>query len=278
MIAIVKKTKSLQIGSKPAIKKAEKLEVRLSDETVEQVDSFDYLGLRVSNCLSCESHITRLCRRTHSRLSLLNRISAFLPKPVLCRIYKQTILPILDYCSIVWHDCGSTLTRQVELVQNRAMRIILKEGKKKCTQEMRNDLNLLTLFNRRRFFRYVLIFKILNNLNCPEQLLDVFKFRSSVRNRELRDETLLDLPKVKTKMGQTMFAYAGAKDWNSLPRHIRQLKSINIFKQTLFKYLLDCDNRNHVCSFSYCRLYFNTIHTLDKHALKLFSQKNFLSP
>ena len=59
------------------------------------------------------------------------------------------------------------------------------------------------------FFRYVLIFKILNNLKCPEQLLDVFKFRSSARNRELRDETLLDLPKVKTKMGQTMFAYAG---------------------------------------------------------------------
>ena len=98
---------------------------------------------------------------------------------------------------------------------------------------MNNELNLLNLFNRRRFFRYVLIFKILNNLNCPEQLLDVFKFRSCIRNRELRDETLLDLPKVKTGMGQTMFAYAGTKDWNSLPRHIRQLKSINIFKHYL---------------------------------------------
>ena len=59
---------------------------------------------------------------------------------------------------------------------------------------MRNELKRLTLLNRRRFFGYVLIFKILNNLRCPEQLLVVFKFRSSVRNRELRDETLLDLP------------------------------------------------------------------------------------
>ena len=71
MIANVKKRKSLLTGSKSAIKKAGNLEVRLSDETVEQVDSFDYLAW--------ESHITRLCRRTHSRLSLLNRISAFLP-------------------------------------------------------------------------------------------------------------------------------------------------------------------------------------------------------
>ena len=104
------------------------------------------------------------------------------------------------------------------------------------------------LLNMRRFFRFVLIFTILNNLDCPEQLLGIFKFRRSVRSRELLDETLLDLPKVETRMGQTMFAYAGAKDWNSLSVHILQLSTIAIFKQTLFKYLLDCDNHNHVCS------------------------------
>ena len=72
----------------------------------------------------------------------------------------------------------------------------------------KSKLKLLTLLNnRRRFFRFVLIFKILNNLDCPEQVLGIFKFRRSVRSREPRDETLLDLPKVKTRMGQTMFAY-----------------------------------------------------------------------
>ena len=86
-----------------------------------------------------------------------------------------------------------------------------------CTQEMRNELKLLTLLNRRRFFRFVLIVQILNNLDCLEQLLGNLKFRRSVRSRELQDETLLDLPKVKTRMGQTMFVYAEAKNWNSLP-------------------------------------------------------------
>ena len=128
-------------------------------------------------------------------------------------------------------------------------RIILKVGRKTCTQGMRNELKRLTVLNRRRFFRFVLIFKILNNLDCPEQLLGIFIFRRSVRSRELRDETLLDLPKVKTRMGQTMFAYAGANDWNSpVPVHIRQLRTIAIFKQTLFKNLLDCGDHNHVCS------------------------------
>ena len=46
---------------------------------------------------------------------------------------------------------------------------------------------------------------------------------------------LLDLPKVKTKMGQTMFPDAGAKDWNSLPRHIRKMTSITSLRESKFQ-------------------------------------------
>ena len=49
-------------------------------------------------------------------------------------------------------------------------------------------------------------------------------------------------------MGQTMFKYAGAKDWNSLPIYIREITSINIFKQTFFTYLFNNDVNSHVCS------------------------------
>ena len=52
----------------------------------------------------------------------------------------------------IFRNRGSTLTKRVEKPQNRAMRIILQEGRNRCTQEMRNKLRLLSLFSRRRFF------------------------------------------------------------------------------------------------------------------------------
>ena len=55
--------------------------------------------------------------------------------------------------------------------------------------------------------------------------------------------------KVKSKMGETMFKYAGAKDWNFLSIYLREITSINIFKQTLFTYLFDNDVNSHVCGF-----------------------------
>ena len=66
-------------------------------------------------------HVNKLCQRTYPKFGLFNRISFFLPKVILLRIYKQTILPILDYGSIVWHECGSTQTKRVEKLQNRAI-------------------------------------------------------------------------------------------------------------------------------------------------------------
>ena len=49
-------------------------------------------------------------------------------------------------------------------------------------------------------------------MDCPIQLKDTFKFRFNVHERNLRDKTLLDLPTVKSAMGQSTFKYAAAKD------------------------------------------------------------------
>ena len=93
--------------------------------------------------------------------------------------------------------------------------------------------------------------KILNNLECPDQLKGIFKLRSTLLERQLREKILLDLSIVRTKIGQSMFKYAGAKDWNLLPKFMREIISINCFKQTLFNYLLESDSSSHSVFFPF---------------------------
>ena len=104
MIPNVKKTKSMVIGSRHALKRANDIEIYLDNEILDVVTTFDYLGVRISDILSWEQHVSRICQRLYPKLGLLNRISSFLPSVILLRIYKQTILPILDYGSTVWHE------------------------------------------------------------------------------------------------------------------------------------------------------------------------------
>ena len=154
----------------------------------------------------------------------------------------------MDYGSIVWHECGSTQTKRVEKLQNRALGIILHQGRRKCSQETRNELKLPTLSTRRCFLRFISIFKILHNLDCPDQLRDIFKFKFNIHDRDLKDDTLLHLPKVISATGHSMFKYAGAKDWNSLPLNFREITSISSFKCSIYMYLLEIDNKSHICS------------------------------
>ena len=66
------------------------------------------------------------------------------------------------------------------------MRCILKADRTTCSQAMRNKLGLLSLYNRRRFHRFILIFKIVQNQQCPEKLVAYLPRRSSIHNMCLR--------------------------------------------------------------------------------------------
>ena len=99
-------------------------------------------------------------------------------------------------------------------------------------------LGLLTLFNRRRTMRRQLVYRIVNDYNCPRQLQGYFVLRSNLRGKVLRDNRELHLPRTKTAMGQSTFMYAATKEWNDLPNDHRNCCSLKIFKTKLFKFFL----------------------------------------
>ena len=51
MIPNVKKTKTMVIGSRQALKKANKIEIYLDNKILDVVTTFYYLGVRISNIL-----------------------------------------------------------------------------------------------------------------------------------------------------------------------------------------------------------------------------------
>ena len=155
---------------------------------------------------------------------------------------------MIDYGCIVWRECNKSLSDKLERLQSQVMRVILRANRTTCTQYMRNILGLLTLYNRRVFLRFVSIFKIVNNQNCPKQLEGYLTSRAELQNRTLRNQGTLDVPQSKTSSGRKTFQIAGASEWNSLPTELRKTTSIGSFKFNLFKQLRDSDISNHKCT------------------------------
>ena len=105
------------------------------------------------------------------------------------------------------------MIESLEGLQNQVMPAILKADRTSCTQSIRSELGLLTLKNQRRFLTFQLVYKIINDYNCPNQLKGYLPWRSSLHRRDLRDNTTLHLPKgIGTTVGQKTSQYAAAKD------------------------------------------------------------------
>ena len=106
LISNPKKCKAMLIGSKHAVRNTRSLQIVLDGKPVKQSDYFKYLGIYIDPCLTWSKHVTYTQSRVYPKLKLLNRISFFLSHDILLRIYKQTVLPLLDYGCVVWAECS----------------------------------------------------------------------------------------------------------------------------------------------------------------------------
>ena len=71
------------------------------DQDIAIVKNFSYLGVNLDNKLSFEKFINGTISRVNSRLITLARIRKNVDAYTALLIYKQTIMPILDYMCIL---------------------------------------------------------------------------------------------------------------------------------------------------------------------------------
>ena len=182
LIQNTKKSETVIIASHKALKTNRDINIFFGLNIKEQ-RHFKYLGVVVDESLSWNNHVSYIASRVYPKLKLFHRISSFLSPAILLKIYKMTVLLILDYGCIVWGFCNKKNSDFLERWQTKAMRIILGTNHLTCSQSMRERLGQLTLSNRRRYLRLQPVYKILNDHHCPGQLQGYFALRSESPQR-----------------------------------------------------------------------------------------------
>ena len=90
-------------------------------------------------------------------------------------------------------------------------------------------MGLLTLFNRRRFLKFICIFRIVESQTCPKQLSGVLVQRKQLHGRSLRNKCILNVKDAKTSSGQRTVEVAASKDRNLLPTKIKKITVLYYF-------------------------------------------------
>ena len=152
-----RKTKHMLVGK-------QRMEVtKTVCDTISNVESFVYLGVNMDRRLNFEKFIDSTISRVNGRLITLARIRKMLDEHTSLLIYKQTILPILDYVSVLVNSSTQRKVSKLQPLQNRAIRIIKRLTGYISTEDMdeyHKRLKLKFLNIRRKTFMLMLIYKL----------------------------------------------------------------------------------------------------------------------
>ena len=86
------------------------LELSINNIPIEQVSSVKSLGIYIDGDLTRQSHIDKLYKKI---ASAIKRVKPFVPQSTLLNIHNSLVQSHFDYCSLVWGNCGKTLSNKL---------------------------------------------------------------------------------------------------------------------------------------------------------------------
>ena len=118
----VDKSSCMLIGSRQRVA-GQTLSVSIGGRVLSQVHSVRYLGVLIDSALSWNLHIcNNMLSRVRSRLASIIAIRfGSLPPAVLCVLYSAFVMPLFDYCDIIWIPSTAKQTCMIERIHSKFM-------------------------------------------------------------------------------------------------------------------------------------------------------------
>ena len=118
---------------------------------LERVVTFKCLGVIMHENVTWSDHIDTISKKVNQTIGVIRRVKHLLPLSARIFLYKNLVVPLFDYADVIWGDkFNDTLISKLQILQNRAAKLLLDRPKYSSASEAINILNMGTLSSRRR--------------------------------------------------------------------------------------------------------------------------------
>jgi hypothetical protein len=224
----VDKTKAIIIGNR----RGANVQIKIEDEQIVEVEVMKYLGVLIDNQLNFKKNTDFIVKKVAKKVGFLTRIHKKLTKAAKTTIYKTIISPHIDYCASILYLANEEDVKTLQVLQNRAMRVILRKGIRTPIRQMLKELGWLSIKQRIFYNTMILVYKIRNEM-VPTYLTSKLQYRGEMNRYPLRNADHFWLPLYSKTTTQNQLFYRGLKDFNELPSEIKNSDNLKNFKIAL---------------------------------------------
>ena len=224
------KTEIIPCTTKPKLKTLELDHINLHNTRIEFSLKAKNLGLNLDSALSMDVHVNHLCKVLNFELRKLSQIRQYLDINATKTLASAFILSRLDYCNSMFAGLPQDRLQKLQLIQNRAARLILKEPKRAHVTPMLRSLHWLPVNARIDYRLATICFQCLH-CEYPSYLKELVSFYQPPRDLRSKNKKKLCIPETSLAYGNRAFSFAGPHVWNDLPVNLRSLECFDTFKK-----------------------------------------------
>lgn len=211
------------------------LHVNLDGQPLNMVHKVKNLGLIFETDLRFKEYVKSLIRRCYVSLKLLYTNISIINFKLRKKLVETLVLPILNYCNIVYFPCLDSLTKnRLQIIQNSCCRFIFRIKKYDHVSAKINELKWLKIENVYKYNLLVFVHKLIIS-STPSYLREKLIFRHDLHDVNTRFSNKLSLPRYHSTMFQRSFSYNAVVLYNSLNSDLKQLP-VNSFRKQVKSY------------------------------------------
>ena len=197
------------------------------------------LGVILDKNLSFHNQINNTIKATNYHLRNISFVKKYLDMNSMNKLIHNHVISKLDYCNSLYYGLPNYLLRKLQLVMNRAARLIKGTSPRERITPVLIDLHWLPIKARISYKICVLAFQVIHH-NKPAYLsglLKVFRTDSDMVLRHNTEPHRLHEPRVNHELGFRAFENCAPRLFNKLPISVKNTDNIDVFKKRLKTYL-----------------------------------------
>ena len=186
------------------------------------VNNFRYLGCILDHELTMVPAYNDIHRKVEHKNYMLGKIRYLLDKKSALLVYKQTVLPFLDYVGFVLLSCNIGLRRELQILQNNALRLCLRYrlADRVSIQRLHLEANLQSVEQRGIFQLLKLLYGYSRNRN---------HLKAPIRLTRAGTKVVFDIPTKCTDKYLNSPLYKGSQIWDLLPENVQRSDTLKEF-------------------------------------------------
>ena len=218
------------------------VEVTTDSKIVKSSRTEKLLGCQIQDDLKWSEYIrnneSSLLKSLSIKLNALKIISKVADFKTRKTIANGIIMRRLSYMITVWSSCSKDLMDSLQVVQNRAARIVTRRKWDTSTAENLQEIGWLSVNQMAKYYTILQLHQVIED-KTPRSIASMFNWDYSYTTRQAVSNKIKPIGTPRLQQSHESFRWRSTRLYNLLPMELTQMKDIKAFKQELKRWTIE---------------------------------------